>query len=208
MLSLTALVIVLALAADTWRQSKVWHDSETLWAWAVDVDPDWAICHDNLGSAIFHSPARTSSTPALAEAQFRKVVALRPERPGVYRNLGWTLAFQGRYAEAEIPVREFMRRSPRVPQAPGLLGMLYLDQGRYGEAIPLLRQALRMEPRFARGVPTWRGPSGRRPRRSGGGGRRPRRRPWRLRPPLSKDPGRETREPPQVADCRVGLPRL
>jgi len=116
MLSLTALVIVLALAADTWRQSMVWHDSETLWAWAVDVDPDCAICHDNLGSAIFHSPARTSSTPALAEAQFRKVVALRPERPGVYRNLGWTLAFQGRYAEAEIPVREFMRRSPRVPR--------------------------------------------------------------------------------------------
>src|SRR5262249_2003306 len=71
---------------------------------------------------IFHSPARTSSTPALAEAQFRKGVALRPERPAGYRNLGWTQAFQGRYAKAEIHVREFMTRTPRVPTHPGSRG--------------------------------------------------------------------------------------
>jgi len=149
LLSVTAVMIVLALAADTWRQSRLWHDSETLWAWAVDVDPDCAICHNNLGSAIIHSPARTSSSPALAEAQFRKALALRPERSTFYHNLGGALALQGRYAEAEVPLREFMRLSPQVPEAPGRLGMLYVDQGRYGEAIPLLRQALRMEPRLA-----------------------------------------------------------
>jgi protein O-mannosyl-transferase len=149
LLCATAALIVLALAADTWRQCRIWHDSETLWAWAVDLDPDCAICHNNLGSAIIHSPARSSLSPSLAEAQFRRALALRPGRSTFYHNLGGALALQGRYAEAEAPLLEFLRLSPQAPEAPGRLGMLYVDQGRYAEAIPLLRQALRMEPRFA-----------------------------------------------------------
>jgi tetratricopeptide (TPR) repeat protein len=149
LLGATAAVIVLGLGAQTWRQSKVWHSSETLWAWAVDLDPDCAICHNNLGSAIIHSPSRTALSPALAETHFRRAIALRPGRPTFYHNLGGALAFQGRYQEAEAPLREFLRLSPQRPEAPGRLCMLYVDLGRYAEAMPLLRQALAMEPRFS-----------------------------------------------------------
>jgi protein O-mannosyl-transferase len=149
LLSATAAMIVLGLAAQTWRQTKIWRSSETLWAWAVDLDPECAICHNNLGSAIIHSPPRTALNPALAETHFRRAIALRPGRATFYHNLGGALAFQGRYAEAEAPLREFLRLSPERPEAPGRLGMLYVDQGRYAEAVPLLRRALAMEPRFA-----------------------------------------------------------
>ena len=149
LLGATAAVVVLGLGAQTWRQSKVWHSSETLWAWAVDLDPDCAICHNNLGSAIIHSPSRTPLSPALAETHFRRAIALRPGRPTFYHNLGGALAFQGRYQEAEAPLREFLRLSPQRPEAPGRLGMLYVDLGRYAEAMPLLRQALAMEPTFS-----------------------------------------------------------
>jgi Flp pilus assembly protein TadD len=115
----------------------------------VDLDPECAICHNNLGSAIIHSPTQTSLNPALAETHFRRAIALRPGRATFYHNLGGALAFQGRYAEAEAPLREFLRLSPERPEAPGRLGMLYVDEGRYAEAVPLLRQALAMEPRFA-----------------------------------------------------------
>lgn len=145
----TSAAVVLGLAAQSWRQTRIWRSSEALWAWAVELDPDCAICHNNLGSAIIHSPSRPALGPALAEAHFRRALALRPGRPTFYHNLGGALAFQGRYAEAEAPLREFLRLSPRVPEAPGRLGMLYVDLGRYPEAIPLLRQALAMEPRFA-----------------------------------------------------------
>ena len=148
LLGATAAVIVLGLGAQSWRQSKIWRSSEILWAWAVDLDPDCAICHNNLGSAIIHSPSRTALSPAVAEAHFRRALALRPGRPTFYHNLGGALALQGRYADAEAPLREFLRLSPQKPEAPGRLGMLYVDQGRYAEAIPLLRQALAMEPRF------------------------------------------------------------
>lgn len=144
----TAAVVVFGLAAQTWRQSRIWHSSETLWAWAVDLDRDCAICHNNLGSAIIHSPERSPLSPAVAETHFRQALALRPGRPTFYHNLGAALALQGRYAEAEAPLREFLRLSPQSPEAPGRLGMLYVDLGRYAEAIPLLRQALAMEPRF------------------------------------------------------------
>ncbi len=149
LLGATAAVVIVGLAVQTWRQSKVWHSSETLWAWAVDLDPGCAICQNNLGSAIIHSPSRTALSPALAETHFRRAIALRPGRATFYHNLGGALAFQGRYQEAEAPLREFLRLSPQRPEAPGRLGMLYVDQGRYAEAIPLLRQALAMEPRFS-----------------------------------------------------------
>jgi len=149
LLSATAAMVVLGLVAQTWRQTRIWRGSETLWAWAVDLDPECAICHNNLGSAIVHSPARTALSPALAETHFRRAIALRPGRPTFYHNLGGALALQGRYGEAEAPLREFLRLSPERPEAPGRLGMLYVDQGRYAEAVPLLRQALAMEPRFA-----------------------------------------------------------
>jgi len=189
LLNVTALVSVLALAADTWRQSKLWHDSETLWAWAVDVDPDCAICYNNLGSAIIHSPARTSSSAALAKG---KPLALRPDRPTFYHNLGGALALQGRYAEAEVPLREFMRLSTQVPEALGRLGMLYVDQGRYGKAIPSSARRSRWSRASRRCVPIWCGPSGRRPRRFGGGaaGR-------------SEDPGGRGRHRPEI---RAGRP--
>lgn len=149
LLTVSAAVVVLGLGAESWRQSKIWRSSETLWAWAVDIDPDCAICHNNLGSAIIHSPSRSALSAGVAETHFRRAIALRPGRPTFYHNLGGALALQGRFADAEGPLREFLRLSPRTPEAPGRLGMLYVDQGRDAEAIPLLRQALAMEPRFA-----------------------------------------------------------
>ena len=144
-----AVLAALGLGAETWRQSRLWRDSETLWRWAVDLDPACAICNSNLGAAVMHTHSRTPVTAALAEPYFRRAIALRPERPTPYHNLGGALALQGRLAEAEVAFKEFRRLSPRVPEAPGRLGMLYVEQQRYEEAIPLLREALVMEPRFA-----------------------------------------------------------
>lgn len=145
----TAALVAVGLGAETWRQSRLWGDSQTLWRWAVDLDPACSICNSNLGAAVIHTPARTPVTAALAEPYFRRAIALRPERPTAYHNLGGALALQGRLDEAEVVFNEFLRLSPHVPEAPGRLGMLYVEQQRYGEAIPLLRAALAMEPRFA-----------------------------------------------------------
>src|SRR5881628_1886321 len=37
------------LAVLTFNQVQIWHDTETLWRFALDAEPDCVICHSNLG---------------------------------------------------------------------------------------------------------------------------------------------------------------
>ena len=146
LLSAVALLVVGTWGAESWRQSRVWHDSETLWRWALDVDPACALCHNNLGSVILETPPFDPVRAALAESHFREAIRLHPERPNAYQNLGAALASQKRYPEAEVAFREFMRKYPEAVSGPGSLGVLLMEQGRYADAVPLLRRAHGMRP--------------------------------------------------------------
>ena len=46
-----AALILLGLASATWVQASAWRDSESLWSWAVEADPECAICLNNLALA-------------------------------------------------------------------------------------------------------------------------------------------------------------
>jgi len=142
----TAVVVVAAVGAGTWRQSRVWHDSETLWRWAVSVDPECALCHNNLGSALAVDAPSNPIAVAEAETHFRRAIALRPERDEPYNNLGGALALQGRLDESAAAFREFLSRRPNVGSAAAALGSIYVRQDRFSEAIPLLRRGLRLDP--------------------------------------------------------------
>jgi len=144
----TSVLVVVALGAGTWRQSRVWQDSETLWRWAVGVDPECALCHNNLGSALAVGAPSSPIAVAEAETHFRRAIALRPERDEPYNNLGGTLALQGRLDESGAAFREFLNRRPNIGSASAALGSIYLRQGRFGEAIPLLRRSLYLNPRL------------------------------------------------------------
>jgi tetratricopeptide (TPR) repeat protein len=144
----TVVVVVVLLGAGTWRQSRVWHDSETLWRWAVSVDPACALCHNNLGSALAVGGPSNPIAVAEAETHFRSAIALRPERDEHFNNLGGALALQGRLDESEAAFREFLSRRPNVGSAAAALGGIYVRQGRFGEAIPQLRRALHLDPRL------------------------------------------------------------
>jgi len=141
-----AVLVLLTWSAESWRQCRIWRDSESLWRWAVDVDPACAVCHNDLGTAILENPPQTPVRVAEAESHFRDAIRLRPERPHAYLNLATTLAMQRRYAEAEAAFRDFMAKHPAVASGPGLLGELLMEQGRFDEAGPLLRRALSMRP--------------------------------------------------------------
>ena len=46
---MTALGTTVALATLTVRQTRIWHDSDTLWAWVIAKQPNAAMAHYNLG---------------------------------------------------------------------------------------------------------------------------------------------------------------
>ena len=145
---LVAVLIVFGWTTATWRQSKVWHDAETLWRWAQQVDPDCVVCSINLGAELVESRSPSPEGAREAETLFRHALALLPDRDFAYHGLGVALASQGRDREAEAAFREYMRRQPSSAVGPIDLGQLYLSQRRYEDAIPFLRQALAMNANF------------------------------------------------------------
>jgi tetratricopeptide (TPR) repeat protein len=145
LVAVTASVAVVALGATSWSYAGIWRDSETLWRWAVEVDPDCSVCHGKLGESALSGPGGARRVTE-AEAAFRRAIALRPDLPDAYFNLGSALVIQGRYAEAEGPLRSYMERVPQAAAGPERLGLLYLLQQRYETSIPLLRTALSRRP--------------------------------------------------------------
>jgi tetratricopeptide (TPR) repeat protein len=151
---LAAALVIVGWAASAWRQSKVWHDSETLWRWAVDADPDCAVCYVNLGAELVTTVSGDPARAREAEARFRRALALDPRRDFAYHGLGVALASQHRDAEAEAAFLEYTRREPNSAIGFIDLAQLYRSRRRDDEALPFLRRAFALEPDFPGVGPT------------------------------------------------------
>jgi tetratricopeptide (TPR) repeat protein len=139
-----AAVVLLGLGSATWVQASAWRDSESLWRWAVEADPECAICFNNLALA-FMSRGRTRE----AEDALQRSLALR-EHAMTRNNLGGVLQVQGRTDEAEREYRRAVRLNPSLAQALANLGELYAKQGRHEDALPHLRRVFQISPTFPR----------------------------------------------------------
>jgi len=135
-----AFLIVAMLGTAAWMQTHVWHDSETLWRWAVEMDPDCSLCQGNLGAAIANSPSAAARLEE-AEAHLRRAIELRPDSPTPYFNLGNLFLVRKQYDEAEYAFRRYSALWPFSGKGTGRLGLLFVLRGRYAEAIPLLERA-------------------------------------------------------------------
>ena len=142
-----AAAVVLFLAAGSWNQSKVWHDSETLWRWAVNLDPECVVCWNNLGQAL-----SARKQPAEAEVAFRRVAALRPMTAGLANNIAMALAGQGKDAQAEEMLRVALQLDPNLTGALLNLGAHLAQTGRFAEALSLLRKSYANDPNFSGSV--------------------------------------------------------
>jgi hypothetical protein len=145
LLGIIAIVGIAALGTASWSYAEVWRESETLWRWAVEVNPDCSVCHGKLGESVL--VARDGMRRATeAEASFRRAIALRPDLPDAYFNLASALVLQERYREAEEPLRSYTARAPENAAEAERLGLQYLRQMRYEAAIPFLRTAMGQRP--------------------------------------------------------------
>jgi tetratricopeptide (TPR) repeat protein len=140
--TVTAVGLALAgLGAGSWVQSRIWHDSESLWRSAVTAHPTCALCRQKLGNVLLAAGLHRE-----AEAELTRAIALRPERPTAHNSLGALFVAQGRLGEAEAEFREAIRLTPHYAEAVANLGALYARQRRYAEAIAELRRAVALSP--------------------------------------------------------------
>jgi protein O-mannosyl-transferase len=107
-LSVLATVALATLGTLTWRQSQVWHDSETLWRHALTVSPS-STAHYHLGLALIHQGRVREATEHAREA-----VRIKPDSAGAHNTLGLTLAAQGEFRQAIEEFTETVRIDPRA----------------------------------------------------------------------------------------------
>jgi Flp pilus assembly protein TadD len=129
------------LALGARAQSSVWRDSETLWRYAITVDPGCAICHHNLGIILASRGDLTG-----AQALLDRAIALRPDRSEFHGSYGPVLIQMGRRPEGVAKLHYRLGDNPRDVTARVNLGISLIEDGRPGEAIVELDRALRVKP--------------------------------------------------------------
>jgi len=138
-LAVTALVLVV-LGALSWQQTRVWHDTESLWRRALAVAPS-SVPHSNLGLVLARAGGTREAIPHYQEA-----LRLRPAYAEAWNNLALAQAQLGDVTGAARSLAEAVRLKPRYSAAWSNLGMVRARQGQVGEAIAAYDEALRLAP--------------------------------------------------------------
>jgi tetratricopeptide (TPR) repeat protein len=101
------------------------------WARALEIQPNEAPAHYNLGLCLFQS-GRTLE----AVEHYGRALEISPEYPEAHNNLGGALSSLGRLDEAIVHFQKAVDLDPTRASAQTNLGTLLTQKGRFAEAIP------------------------------------------------------------------------
>jgi tetratricopeptide (TPR) repeat protein len=138
---------ILALGTLTWYQVQIWRDTETLWRYAVESDPECSICQNNVG--IFYYRQKLF---APAKAKYELALALRPDRVQVHGNLGLVLHAMGDVDGGLRQIRIALDASPKDPKNLTSMAYVLLTLKRPGEAMSYLERAYAIAPTYVPGL--------------------------------------------------------
>ncbi|HYB42611.1 MAG TPA: tetratricopeptide repeat protein [Candidatus Methylomirabilis sp.] len=145
---IVAVLVIASWAAGSWRQSRIWRDSETLWRYALAIDPQSAFAHFQLGAALSNT-----GQPDQAIAEIERAIALLPDqfpndKAAFHAGLGLLLQQRGDVTGAEEHYRAALGFSRDNAIALNNLGVIELRRGQREEALGLFLQALRAAPGY------------------------------------------------------------
>ena len=142
--------IPVGLGTLTWNQVHVWHDSKTLWAHALAIDPNSSVAQNDFGEAL-------AQQGKLAEAieHYRQALNIKPDYADAHYNLGGALAQQGKLADAIHHYQRALQITPGDADAQTNWGGALAQQGKLAEAAEHYQQALRIKPDHAAAHNNW-----------------------------------------------------
>ena len=142
--------IPVGLGTLTWNQVHVWHDSKTLWAHALAIDPNSSVAQNDFGEAL-------AQQGKLAEAieHYRQALEIKPDYADAHYNLGGALAQQGKLADAIHHYQRALQITPGDADAHTNWGGALAQQGKLAEAAEHYQQALRIKPDHAAAHNNW-----------------------------------------------------
>lgn len=170
-----AAVVMVALAARTWNQTKVWRNAESLWTHDLAVTSDNLVAQYNLGhviglhgrydeaaphlqralefdpdffDALFNMGVTRSqqNRPAEAIEYLQRALKVRPDSGEAHAELGLALAKQNNAEAAREELQQALRLAPDNADIHTNLGLVLLRMRRMSEAIDLFHGALRLNP--------------------------------------------------------------
>jgi Tfp pilus assembly protein PilF len=139
-----AAVWIMALAMLTWSQVQVWSDTDTLFAYTLQIAPDCAWCQHQYGGSLGN---RGQLEPAITH--FERAVALLPDRVVYHHHLGLALLKAGRPGEALSHLEQTVAAQPWNVDAAMQLGLALVALDRPTEALPYLERASTARPEAA-----------------------------------------------------------
>src|SRR6058998_3121618 len=142
--------IPVGLGTLTWNQVHVWHDSKTLWAHALAIDPNSSVAQNDFGEAL-------AQQGKLAEAieHYRQALNIKPDYADAHYTLGGALAQQGKLADAIHHYQRALQITPGDADAQTNWGGALAQQGKLAEAAEHYQQALRIKPDHAAAHNNW-----------------------------------------------------
>jgi tetratricopeptide (TPR) repeat protein len=149
-----AAVLVATLGVLTWQQTKVWHDSWSLWRRAIAVDPSCVMAHTNLGVL-----ERKAGNTDKAIEHYRTALTLKPDDPVLMNNLAYALRMQddSNLDEAISLLEQAIEIQPKHPDIRYALASALMDKGEVDGAIKQLRRSIQLKeyvPKFHRKLGT------------------------------------------------------
>ena len=132
-----AALALVALGAATWRQTEVWHDSESLWTQVLNVEPESPIAQNNLGNVLLREKRLNDAID-----HYRRALAAAPYYAEAHNNLGVALSRQGRLADAIAHYQLALAALPAYDEAHDNWGIALDAMGKPAESIAHFRLAL------------------------------------------------------------------
>jgi predicted O-linked N-acetylglucosamine transferase (SPINDLY family) len=111
---------------------------------ALELKPDYADAHYNLGNA-FQDQGKLEE----AVACYRRALERKPDYAGAHLNMGNAFQAQGELEEAVACYRRALERKPDHAEAHNNLGNTFQVQGRLEEAVTCYCRALELQPDYA-----------------------------------------------------------
>ncbi|MBI1852205.1 MAG: tetratricopeptide repeat protein [Planctomycetes bacterium] len=136
-----AVAILALLGVLVFRQSRLYHDEETLWRGALAQNPSAWVSHYNLGVRLLEKGNADEALEHLSAA-----VKLERNAPDAWINLGNALVVHGRLDEAIDAGRRACSLAPKMALAHFSLGFTFAEARRFPEAIASYRRGLDLAP--------------------------------------------------------------
>lgn len=131
--------IVAVLCFLTFRQTLVWHDSESLFSNAIAEYPDAHVAHTNQGTLLYEDGDTEG-----AKREFEAALAIRPDARA-FSNLA-AIAYENGDDELAISFfRKALEAAPGDLDAHINLGGLLLNRQSFAEALPVLQDAVSID---------------------------------------------------------------